>query len=384
MSGDGIHPIRMWKRFLDDIFIIWTGTVENLHKFLDDLNNIHPTIKFTINHTKNENENNCNCPPCPSIPFLDTSAFVKDNKIILDLYKKPTDRCQYLLTSSCHPAHVTDNIPFSLAYRIVRICSESESRDNRLKELKELLVSRNYRPSLVDAAIDKARKIPRFMAIRKSQIITKQTTRPVLAITYDPRLPCIPKILKKHWRTMVTVDPHLAEIFPLPPLTAYRRPSNLKDKLIRSKIPENTSRPKRILPGMKKCGKSCSICPYISPTAVVKSSSSNYTHDIEAAVNCTSCNIIYCITCLHCNLQYIGETGNSLATRFGQHKGYVRNRMMEKATGSHFNLKGHCISDMQVVILEKIRSPDEAFRKEREKMFINMFNTGYRGLNKQK
>ena len=27
------------------------------------------------------------------------------------------------------------------------------------------------------------------------------------------------------------------------------------------------------------------------------------------------------------------------------------------------------MSDMQVVIHEKIRSPDEAFRKEREKMF---------------
>ena len=58
--------------------------------------------------------------------------------------------------------------------------------------------------------------------------------------------------------------------------------------------------------------------------------------------------------------------------------------MLEQATGSHLNSKGHCIIDMQVVILEKIRSPDEAYRKEREKMFINIFNTGYRGLNKQK
>ena len=71
---------------------------------------------------------------------------------------------------------------------------------------------------------------------------------------------------------------------------------------------------------------------------------------------------IYCITCLHCNIQYIGETGNSLATRFVQHKGYVRNRMLEQATGAHFNLRGHCVSDMSVV-------------KEREKMFINIFNT---------
>ena len=118
MSGDGIHPIRMWKRFLDDIFIIWTGTLENLHKFIDELNNIHPTIKFTMNHTKTENENSCNCPPCTSIPFLDTSASVKNNQIILDLYKKPTDRCQYLLTSSCHPAHVTDNILSGIIFEL--------------------------------------------------------------------------------------------------------------------------------------------------------------------------------------------------------------------------------------------------------------------------
>ena len=171
--------------------------------------------------------------------------------------KKPTDRCQYLLTSSCHPAHVTENIPFSLAYRIVRICSKSETRDIRLGE--DLLLSRSHRPSLIDAAIEKAKKIQRDLPIKKSPVIQKQTSRPVLAITYDPRLPCIPQILKKDWRTMVAVDPHLAEIFPLPPLTAYRRPSNLKDKLIRSKIPCEISRPKRNMPGMKKCGKSCAI-----------------------------------------------------------------------------------------------------------------------------
>ena len=47
----------------------------------------------------------------------------------------------------------------------------------------------------------------------------KKTSRPVLAITFDPRLPCIPQILKRHWRTMAKADPHSAEIFPLPPLT---------------------------------------------------------------------------------------------------------------------------------------------------------------------
>ena len=63
-----------------------------------------------------------------------------------DLYRKPTDRNRYLLTSSCHPAHVTNNIPFSLALRIVRICSDKVSRDTRLEELNKLLLSRKYKP----------------------------------------------------------------------------------------------------------------------------------------------------------------------------------------------------------------------------------------------
>ena len=58
--------------------------------------------------------------------------------------------------------------------------------------------------------------------------------------------------------------------------------------------------------------------------------------------------------------------------------------MLDQATGAHFNLKGHCISDEEVVILEKIHSTDEAYRKEREKMYINAFNTGYKGINRQK
>ena len=121
-----------------------------------------------------------------------------------------------------------------------------------LSELKELLLSRNYKSSLVDAAIERARQIPRMEAIKKVVKNLNKPNRPVLAITYDPRLPCIPQILKRHWRTMVKFDPHLAEIFPLPPLTAYRRPENIRSKLIRSKIRLEQSRQKRILPDMKR------------------------------------------------------------------------------------------------------------------------------------
>ena len=47
----GVFPLRMFKRFLDDIFTIFCGTVEELHQFLSDINKLHPNIKFTLEHT---------------------------------------------------------------------------------------------------------------------------------------------------------------------------------------------------------------------------------------------------------------------------------------------------------------------------------------------
>ena len=84
-----------------------------------------------MSHTTPPNIENpgCDCTPQQSIPFLDTSCRISDGKIVTDLFRKETDRNQYLLPSSCHPSHVTQNIPFSLALRIVRICTYSTDRE---------------------------------------------------------------------------------------------------------------------------------------------------------------------------------------------------------------------------------------------------------------
>ena len=160
--------------------------------FLEELNLLHPTIKFTISHTTPTNEStSCDCKPSDFLAFLDTSTSIVNNKIIVDLYKKPTDRCQYLLTSSCHPPHITDNIPFSLAYRIVRICSEEETRDKRLAELKNMLLSRDYKAKLIDNAIARARATPRSKALERVSNLKNDKRRPVLSVEYHPSLPVL-------------------------------------------------------------------------------------------------------------------------------------------------------------------------------------------------
>ena len=99
-----------------------------------------------------------------------------------------------------------------------------------------MLVARGYKRKLIAAAIARAVAVPRAEAIKRV-VREKDKDRVVLAIQYDPRLASIPKIVHKHHRTMVASDPHLAEVYKKPPITAFKRPPNLRNKLIRSKVP---------------------------------------------------------------------------------------------------------------------------------------------------
>ena len=102
--------------------------------------------------------------------------------------------------------------------------------------MKSLLLSRNYKIRMITAAIDKAKSITRTQALSRAEK-SEVTRRPVFVVHYDPRLPSISGIVKKHWRSMINTDPHLKEVSPLPPLVAYKRPPNIKDKIIRATVP---------------------------------------------------------------------------------------------------------------------------------------------------
>ena len=300
----------------------------------------------------------------------------------MDLYRKKTDRNMYLLTSSCHPNHVTSNIPYSLALRIVRICSETSTRNKRLEELKQLLLQRDYKTKIIDAAIAKAKKIPRSEALKKVER-DKTNERPVFVVTYDPRYPSINNIVKKHWRS-ATTNPTMKAIFPKPPLIAYKRPQTIGDKLLRAKLPSRNTRPRRIQNGMFPCNKPCYACPYVKKQKVVKSSTNNTQVQMTKHHTCEDKNICYIIECKKCGMQYIGESQNSMKERFSDHVGYVRRKEINKATGQHFNLPGHSQSDMTVSVLERIHSQHPQYRKTRESFHIEQFELLSKGINRKR
>ena len=76
-----------------------------------------------------------------------------------------------------------------------------------------------------------------------------------------------------------------------------------------------------------------------------------------------------------CKSRYIGTTGRQLKQRLADHRGYIINQVFSKATGAHWNLPGHSLADMKVIILEQSKSQDEEYRLEREKYFIRIFDT---------
>ena len=136
-------------RFIDDIAMKWSHGRETLTAFLDKANNFHPTIKFTaVISTKQH-------------VFLDTKSSLVGETISVDLYTKPKDTHQYLLPTSCHPKHYCKNVPYSLALRLRRICSDSDTFESRASELTDHVCKRGYQKQDISLGIESARQLKR-------------------------------------------------------------------------------------------------------------------------------------------------------------------------------------------------------------------------------
>ena len=334
--------------------------MKELEDFIIAINLLHPTIKFTASYDFDTK----------STTFLDTTITIMDGIITTDLYRKPTDKVQYLLPSSCHPSHIFTNIPYSLALRLVRICSDNVILKKRLSELSDMFLSRNYNKKVVEAAIKKASKVDRLVALEK--VVKIKTDRVILAVKYHPCLTSISTTVKTNWNTMIE-DPVMKKIFSKPPMLAFKQPPNLRSLLVRAKL-ATKSRPSRVNKGTHACGKSCKVCSYINPSKEVKSTVNSLTHQISGDFSCNSLGVIYLVTCRKCNLQYIGQTSRKFCVRMKEHITDIK-KAEDKVMGRHFNLQGHSLDDFTVQVIEKVMPNNPHILLERERFWILKFST---------
>ena len=123
-------PIKpsQWWRWRDDIFYLWQQGLAALNSFTEYINSLYPTIKLELVYSEGK------------FNVLDVSLHLVDGFIQTDVYSKPTDSHLYLSPSSAHPKHVFKAIPFGVASRLRRNCSEDNFLKKRLEEYKGYLI----------------------------------------------------------------------------------------------------------------------------------------------------------------------------------------------------------------------------------------------------
>ena len=179
------------------------------------LNSYHLTMKF--DRPEWDQSNN-------STHFLDLNIKIVGNKIVTDLYRKETDKPTALLPSSAHPVHITPNIVYSMAFRLLRICSSEESFESRLKELKDdFLIPRGYKSKIVEYQFDRVRGLSgntfeekRLFSLKKQTKEDKNKDRIIVPLDFNPYMAKPTEVMRKHYNAMLKKNENLKEFFPAP------------------------------------------------------------------------------------------------------------------------------------------------------------------------
>ena len=341
-----------WKRFLDDCFILWTRSENELEKLHFILNNLHKHINFTIE--KNTTE----------LSFLDCLVKKKNNKIETDIFYKSTDSKTYLLFQSCHPKHIKVSIPFSLARRLKTIISEPQILEHRFKELEKLLTKQKYPITLIKGGIEKARKLDRNSLL--TEIKDKSSTNIIPFVsTYNPRNPETYQEIQQDVNILKR-DPYMNDILKnYKIIKSKRQPPNLKHLLTKAKFSEIYNTPK-----VTRCRRSnCGLCKHLIEGEKVDFKCGK-TFTVKINMSCDVKNVIYVIFCRGCGGEYIGETGE-LRKRVTVHRQQINDpntRMLR--VSQHIDECTASQPKFYIFPFYKMSSENITSRRQKEKLFI--------------
>ena len=346
---------QTWKRYLDDCFIIWDNNVDEVENLHSELNNLHPKLVFTIDHSNS------------TLPFLDIKLIKQGGKIITDIFHKPTDTKSYLHFKSCHPRSTKTNIPYNLARRICTIIIEPNLRKQRLQEMKNDLLLRGYPAKLIDNGIQQANCL---------STETLRTPKPIAETN-----PCaFVSTFNPNNRNMWTVIHNSLDILKsdvrcnqvlqsCQMINSRRQPPNLKKLLTRARFEPHTFT-------VTQCqDKRCGTCLYLITGEKFTFKGSNTPFYVKASMNCGTENVLYVLQCQGCFENYIGQTSDSLRTRMRVHKQHINTPEYRKlAVSSHIaQCAGNINPQFKVFPFYKIMQADKTFRDVKEQTFIKRF-----------
>ncbi|KAJ1184350.1 hypothetical protein NDU88_001158 [Pleurodeles waltl] len=182
-SNPFFDNIKLWRRYIDDILIIWQGPLQTVDLFTNWINTLDPFLRFTAHVSRTQ------------VPFLDLRIQIVDGKLVTDTYNKITDRNSLLLYESHHPKALRDNLPFSQFLRLRRNCSTVESFEAQARELKDKLQHRHYPTRIINPAYKRARNNHREALLASTT--RDDQTRLTCVSTYTPMSNTVKKLINK-------------------------------------------------------------------------------------------------------------------------------------------------------------------------------------------
>ena len=109
------------------------------------------------------------------------------------IYRKQTDRQNYLHARSEHPKLLKDSMPYSQALRIKRICSSQQEFLNHTAKIINQFQKRGHDRSLIEQQINKANLQERKQLLNEKK---KETAKNIpLSFKYNITLPKINEIV---------------------------------------------------------------------------------------------------------------------------------------------------------------------------------------------
>ena len=140
----------IFLHYIDDIFMVWTKSEKQIKDFMNELNQKHPSIKFNY---KLE---------CKQIEFLETLVYIdQQNKLQTTLFRKSSDRQNFLNAKLEHPYSFRKSIPYSQALRIWRKCSTFQEYHSHSRKRIEQFVNKGYKKDVVTQKIQKVDQLDR-------------------------------------------------------------------------------------------------------------------------------------------------------------------------------------------------------------------------------
>ena len=136
----------LWLRYVDDVFALWPHDPELFPTFLDELNHLAPSTRFTVEWEDNN-----------KLPFLDTLVHREAHHFSFSVYRKPTHSGMYIHFFSYHPLRTKISVLSSLFLRAFRLCDPC-FLDEEISFLRSSFSRLAYPPHIISQALSRAKK----------------------------------------------------------------------------------------------------------------------------------------------------------------------------------------------------------------------------------